>query len=169
MNKPLSENIKKVLFKYISIVFNVSESSEIMLGIQLFNADDYYYEITSGLEKIARLKKMKFYTIDLEFEDFGMSEIDENGKYILPSWLKNKDEHSVILVYNVDDLKKKNYKLKQLKEIFLNGTIEGVRVSPNKHFVIISNKNLRLRPNIMEIDIQKAIEIEKEKEKDYNE
>lgn len=167
MNKPLSENIKRVLFKYISIVFNISESSEIMLGIQLFNADDYYYEITSELEKIARFKKMKFYTVDLEFEDFGMSEIDENGNYILPSWLKKNDEHAIILVYNIDSLKKKNYKLKQLKEILLNGTIEGVKVSPVKHFVIISNKNLKFKPNIMELDIKKAIKIEKER--GYNE
>jgi len=165
MNKPLSENIKNVLFRYISIVFNISESSKIMFGIQLLNADDYYYEITSGLEKIAREKKMKFYTIDLDFEDFGMSEIDENGKYILPPWLKN-DDHAVILVYNLDGLNKKNYKLKQLKEIFLNDTIEGVKIPPQKHFVIISNKNLQLKHKIMELDIKKAVEIEKKQNKE---
>jgi len=164
MNKPLSQNVKNVLFRYISIVFNISESSKIMFGIQLLNAEDYYYEIVSGLEKIAREKKMKFYTIDLDFEDFGMSEIDENGKYILPPWLKNND-HAVILVYNLDGLNKKNYKLKQLREIFVNDTIEGVKVPPEKHFVIISNKNLKMKHKIMELDIKRAIETEKRRDR----
>jgi len=165
MNKILSESIKNILFKYISIIFNVAETSDIMLAVQLFNAENYFYEIVKGLEKIAKLKKMKFYSIDLDYEDFGMNEIDARGNYIVPPWLKN-NEHAIILVYNIDSLKRKNYKLKQLRNIIIDGKLEGIPVPAKKHFVLISNKDLKLKPNLMELDIEKAVKIEKERNRE---
>jgi len=168
MNKSLDERIKRILFKYINIVFNVSESSGMLFAVQLCNAKDFLYEITFGLERICHSKGMKLYTIDLNFEDLGMNEIDENGNYVLPVWLKREKEHSVILVYNLDNIGNKNYKMRHLKEILTKSAIEGYPVPYTKHFVIVSDKDLKAKSTVMNIDLKKALSLLNRKEKYEN-
>jgi hypothetical protein len=166
MNKPLDNGIKDVLFRYINIIFNISETSDMFYGIQIINGDDYYYEITYQLEKIARMKKAGFYTIDLEFEDFGMNEIDERGNYIIPLWLKNK-ENSIIFVYGIDELSKKNYKIRELVEILKKQKIKNIKIPSNKHFIFLSNRDLKAKANLIKLDIKRAVDIINKKKESY--
>ena len=154
MNKSLNEKLKEVITGCMLTVFNVSKTDDVLLGVQLIGADIYYYEITKILDKIAFQKKMNFFTIDLVLEDFGLNEIDEKGKVIMPEWLKNRKD-TIIFVYNIDDVSKKNYKFKQLKELFKEQKINGTRIPSNKFFVLISNrKDIGSGATIMKMDFK---------------
>ena len=154
MNKSLNEKLKEVITSCMLTVFNVSKTDDVLLSIQLVGADDYYYEITKILDKIAFRKKMNFFTIDLVLEDFGLNEIDEKGKVIMPEWLKTRKD-TIIFVYNIDDVSKKNYKFKQLKELFEEQKINGIRIPSNKFFVLMSNrKNIGSGATIMKMDFK---------------
>jgi hypothetical protein len=154
MNKSLNEKLKEVITGCMLTVFNVSKTDDVLLGVQLIGADNYYYEITKILDKIAFQKKMNFFTIDLVLEDFGLNEIDEKGKVIMPEWLKTRKD-TIIFVYNIDDVSKKNYKFKQLKELFKEQKINGTRIPSNKFFVLISNrKDIGSGATIMKMDFK---------------
>ena len=156
MNKSLNDKLKEIITSCMLTVFNVSKTDDVLLGIQLTGADDYYYEITKILDKIAFQKKMNFFTIDLVLEDFGLNEIDHEGKIIVPEWLKTSKD-TIILVYNIDDISKKNYKYKQLKELFEEQKINGTRIPSNKFFVLISNKkDIGSGATIMKMNLQSA-------------
>ena len=72
----------------------------------------------------------------------------------MPEWLKTRKD-TIIFVYNIDDVSKKNYKFKQLKELFKEQKINGTRIPSNKFFVLISNrKDIGSGATIMKMDFK---------------
>ena len=155
MNKPLPDKIRNVLKEYLSIVFNTAETSKMGFSLKIKGVSDYFYDVVKTLEETASKRKNKFLTIDLDFEDFGLNEIDEDGKIIVPNWLK-ENEGFVILVYNVDSLRRNDYRIRQLREIILRRKIEDINIPPYKHFVVLSDKKLGIEEKVIEIDLKRV-------------
>ena len=124
--------------------------------MQLHNAKNYIYEIVSVLDKYSREKKINFISIDLAFEGLGLNEIDGNGEYIKPTWLKSEEE-VLILIYGIDELSRRNYKIKQLTSLFEEGKVNNFVIPSTKHFIIISDKLSISEAFVYPIDIKKQL------------